>query len=85
MKRSIHIFLTITVLLILSAGLAPVSAQQPPIPPPQHSIKGNSQPGTGNCSAPIREGIGILIAFGVAYGLRKMRFPKTEKLGKPEE
>jgi len=64
----------LTTILILTAiqltPINPLSAQNgdPPPPPGEHGQNGNQPPGGG---APITGGIGILLALGATYGVKK--------------
>jgi hypothetical protein len=69
MKRSTIILLTSAFFLLTLMLALPVNAQEPPHPPTTgHGVKGNQNPGN---SAPLDGGIGLLIAMGIAYGIRK--------------
>lgn len=64
MKKTIKIFCLAIFLSVTSLGIA----QGPPDPDPDPS--GNGDNGIGG-SAPIGNGIGILMILGAAYGTRK--------------
>jgi hypothetical protein len=62
----IGIFLVLTLFFIASVSVAQTQAP----PPPAHgSTTGTTVPGG---SAPVGEGLVLLIAFGAAYGARKV-------------
>ena len=70
MKRSIYILITSSILFVALAFANPVIAQDPPHPPTAgHGVNGNQNP--SGTSAPIGGGLGILMAFGLAYSVRK--------------
>jgi len=54
-----------------------VSAQEPPHPPQAgHGIKGSQSPAG---AAKITDGAGILIAFALAYGYKRLKKRKTKE------
>ncbi len=69
--KNIHQLLLLAALsLVLILCVPVVNAQEPPHPPTTgHGVNGNQTP--GNASAPIDGGLGILLAFGLAYGMKK--------------
>lgn len=74
--KSIKIFFIIALIV---SGLS-VFAQVPPPPPAGHGTAGNAPAGGG---APIADGIGLTLAFGLMYGARKYythRRKKTVKI-----
>jgi hypothetical protein len=79
MKRSIYILLSVAFLFAMTLLINPAQAQEPPHPPTSgHGSTGNQSP---NGSAPVGGGIGILVAFGMAYASRKISIfgKKTEE------
>jgi hypothetical protein len=73
MKSIIKAFIVAAFILVFN-GLA--SAQAPPPPPGGGHGGNNNVPGGG---APISGGLGILLAMGAAYGIRKVyQFNKNE-------
>lgn len=68
----IGVFLVLALFLITSVSMAQTQAP----PPPRHGSPGETIPGG---SAPVGEGIILLIAMGAAYGARKI-YQKRNKL-----
>jgi hypothetical protein len=77
-----NLILSFMIAVMLSGYCSQVAtAQEPPHPPNSgHGMGGNHSPG-GN--AQLTDGIGILIAFAIAYSYR--RYTISRKAGKEEE
>lgn len=61
----IGIFLVVTLLCIATVSIAQTHTP----PPPRHGMTDPVVPGG---SAPVGEGIALLVALGAAYGIRKV-------------
>lgn len=77
MKTLIIKIMLLLFTLILSFSCFAQDPGDPPPPPGGHGQQGNQQPGGG---APVGGGIGILVALGVGYGLRKWYVAKRKRL-----
>jgi hypothetical protein len=67
----------ILVVALLLFGFMSLFAQEPPHPPTTgHGMNGNQ---STNGSARITDGIGVLVAFAIAYGYQRMSRDKKAK------
>lgn len=72
MKNKLNVFIIIGLIIVLFAFNSKLNAQAPPHPPASgHAMKGDQTPGP--CSAPIGNGVFILLALGFAYATKKMK------------
>jgi hypothetical protein len=75
MKRILRICVLGTA-LFLGISLPVFSDDSPPPPPSEHGAGGNQEP----VGAPIDGGLGILLALGLGYGVKKyLKAGKTKK------
>lgn len=70
MKKINSVALFLMLIILLTASLGSVTAQNPPPPPGQHELSGDQPPQGGN--APIGGALILTIGLGLAYGVRKI-------------
>lgn len=75
MKKNITRSLFIVMLLMFLAINIPANAGSPPPPPAEHG-SGTNAPGG---SAPVGEGLVLLVALGAAYGYKKWKATGKEE------
>lgn len=63
------IIIQLSLVFVIAFASNQMMAQVPPPPPSGHGSGGNQPAGGG---APIGGGLGILLAMGAAYGVRKI-------------
>ncbi len=70
-------YLPVLLLLFCLTVVTPSFSQEPPHPPATgHGLQGNQPPPGG--SAPLDDGLSILLALGLAYGAKKVYTPDQE-------